>query len=186
MIKPWPHKDSKRWPALSNWWLSPRGHVACHPIQNSIILEILKFLNCSYFAKIVTRKPKIGKFTNMTELYPFLGFCGDVTSHENQEYFSRWLQWCFTFLVICPFIFAIRFWSGLVELWLRSMVRLLCSHILSPSDAQTPVDLFSCIFSPLVVWRDTSNQLETRDYEEETVLGHRTKGGWLENVTIRD
>ena len=38
----------------------------------SSILEILKFLNCSYFTKIMTRKPKIGNLTNMTELYPFL------------------------------------------------------------------------------------------------------------------
>ena len=37
-----------------------------------IILEILKLLNYSYFAKIMTRKPKIGNLTNMTELYPFL------------------------------------------------------------------------------------------------------------------
>ena len=42
------------------------------PIQNSIILEILIFLNYSYFAKIMTRKPKMGNLTNMTELYPFL------------------------------------------------------------------------------------------------------------------
>ena len=43
------------------------------PIQNSvIILEILKFINCSYFAKIMTRKPKIGNSTKVTELYPFL------------------------------------------------------------------------------------------------------------------
>ena len=34
--------------------------------------EILKFLNCSYFAKIMTRKPKIGILTKVTELYPFL------------------------------------------------------------------------------------------------------------------
>ena len=37
------------------------------------MLEILKFLNCSYFAKIMTRKPKIGNLTYMTELYPFFG-----------------------------------------------------------------------------------------------------------------
>ena len=37
-----------------------------------IILEILKFLNCSYFAKIMTRKPKIGNLTKVTELHPFL------------------------------------------------------------------------------------------------------------------
>ena len=37
-----------------------------------IILGILKFLNYSYFAKIMTRKPKIVNLTNMTELYPFL------------------------------------------------------------------------------------------------------------------
>ena len=35
-----------------------------HPIQNSIILEILKFLNYSYFANIMTRKPQIGNLTN--------------------------------------------------------------------------------------------------------------------------
>ena len=29
-------------------------------------------MNFSYFAKIKTRKPKIGNLTNMTELYPFL------------------------------------------------------------------------------------------------------------------
>ena len=43
----------------------------------------------------MTRKPKIGNLTNMTEPYPFLeskkwyllfrGFCGDMTSQENQE-----------------------------------------------------------------------------------------------------
>ena len=54
-------------------------------------LEILKFLNCSYFAKIMTRKPKIGNLTNMAKLYdPFLEskkwylllrrFCGHMTS----------------------------------------------------------------------------------------------------------
>ena len=32
----------------------------------------LKFLNYSYFAKIMTRKPKIVNLVNMTELYPFL------------------------------------------------------------------------------------------------------------------
>ena len=37
-----------------------------------IILEILKFLNYGFFAKIMTRKPKIGNLTNTTELYPFL------------------------------------------------------------------------------------------------------------------
>ena len=37
----------------------------------SLILGLLKFLNYSYFAKI-TRKPKIGNFTNMTKLCPFL------------------------------------------------------------------------------------------------------------------
>ena len=34
--------------------------------------EILKFLNYSYFAKIMTRKPKISNLTKVTELYPFL------------------------------------------------------------------------------------------------------------------
>ena len=73
------------------WKCCARGHVIQHgcPIQNPvIILEILNFLNYSYFAKIVTRKPTIGNLTNMTELYPFLeskkwhlllrGFCSDV------------------------------------------------------------------------------------------------------------
>ena len=38
----------------------------------SFILEILKYFNYSYFAKLMTRKPQIGNLTNMTELYPFL------------------------------------------------------------------------------------------------------------------
>ena len=38
----------------------------------SLILEILKFLNYSYFDKIMTRKQKIGNLTKVTELYPFL------------------------------------------------------------------------------------------------------------------
>ena len=37
-----------------------RGHTK----KSIIILEILKFLNYSYFAKIMTRKPKIGNLTN--------------------------------------------------------------------------------------------------------------------------
>ena len=45
-----------------------------HSIQNSLtfwkIFMIL--LNYSYFAKIMTGKPKIGNLTNRTELYPFL------------------------------------------------------------------------------------------------------------------
>ena len=49
----------------------------CHPTwlphtKLSLILEILKFLNCSYFAKIMTRKPKIANLTKVTEHYPFL------------------------------------------------------------------------------------------------------------------
>ena len=36
------------------------------------MFEILKFLSYSYFVKIMTRKPKIGNLTNMTELYPLL------------------------------------------------------------------------------------------------------------------
>ena len=54
------------------------------------ILEILKFLNYSFFAKIMTRKPKIGNLTNTTGLYPlqeskkwyllFKGICGHMTS----------------------------------------------------------------------------------------------------------
>ena len=43
-----------------------------HRNSNSLILEILKFLNYSYFAKIMNRKPNIGKLTKVTELYPFL------------------------------------------------------------------------------------------------------------------
>ena len=38
----------------------------------SLILEILKFLNYSYFAKCITGKLKTVELTNMTELYPFL------------------------------------------------------------------------------------------------------------------
>ena len=38
----------------------------------SLTLEILRFLNHSYFVKIITREPKIGNLTNMTGLYPFL------------------------------------------------------------------------------------------------------------------
>ena len=46
-------------------------HMAA-PYILSLILEILKFLNYSYVAKIMTRKPKIGNLTKLTELYPFL------------------------------------------------------------------------------------------------------------------
>ena len=42
------------------------------PYKLSLILEILKFLNYSYFAKIMTTKTKIGNLTKVTELYPFL------------------------------------------------------------------------------------------------------------------
>ena len=38
----------------------------------TLILEILKFLSYTYFAKIVTRKPNIGNLTKVMELYPFL------------------------------------------------------------------------------------------------------------------
>ena len=44
-----------------------------------IILEILKFLNHSYFDKFMTRKPKSG-------ICYLRGFCGHVKSHENQEF----------------------------------------------------------------------------------------------------
>ena len=68
-----------------------------HPIQKSLtfwkIFMIL--LNYSYFAKIMTGKPKSGNFTNMAKLYPFLesikwyllfrGFCGHVTSNEKHD-----------------------------------------------------------------------------------------------------
>ena len=49
------------------------GHVIQNgrPIRNSLILEILKFFNYGYFAKILTRKPKIVNLTNMTELLYF-------------------------------------------------------------------------------------------------------------------
>ena len=63
------------------------------------ISKILEILKSSYFAKIMTRKPKIGNLTNMTKLCPFWshksgicylrGFCGDMTSHENQEYLNK-------------------------------------------------------------------------------------------------
>ena len=51
--------------------------MTCHTwsphTKLSLILEIFKKkLDCSYFAKIMTRKPKIGNLTNMTELCPFL------------------------------------------------------------------------------------------------------------------
>ena len=32
----------------------------------------MKFLNCSYFTQIMTRKPRIGNLMKVTELYPFL------------------------------------------------------------------------------------------------------------------
>ena len=35
-------------------------------------IQLESFEYYSYFAKITTRKPKIGKLTNVTELYPFL------------------------------------------------------------------------------------------------------------------
>ena len=38
----------------------------------SLILEILKYFNYGCFAESMTRKPKIGNLTNMTEIYPFL------------------------------------------------------------------------------------------------------------------
>ena len=51
--------------------------MPCHPTwplhtKLSLILYILKYLNYSYFAKIMTRKPNIGNLSNMTKLYPFL------------------------------------------------------------------------------------------------------------------
>ena len=36
-----------------------------------IIFVLLKFLNYSYFTKIMTRKPKLGDLANMTKIYPF-------------------------------------------------------------------------------------------------------------------
>ena len=74
---------------VANFWLSshnfcgvagnskssifPTWHVIQNgrPIRNSLILEILKFFNYGYFAKILTRKPKIVNLTNMTELLYF-------------------------------------------------------------------------------------------------------------------
>ena len=35
--------------------------------------KILKLLNYSYVAKIMTGKPKISDWTNMTKLYPVIG-----------------------------------------------------------------------------------------------------------------
>ena len=35
------------------------------------MLKILTFFNYSYFAKLMTRKPKSGMLPDMTELYPF-------------------------------------------------------------------------------------------------------------------
>ena len=47
--------------------------MPCHPTwPPHTKFKILRFLNYSYFTKIVTRKPKIGNLTNMTELYPLL------------------------------------------------------------------------------------------------------------------
>ena len=47
---------------------SPRGHPTWLPhTKLSLILEIFTFSNYSYFAKIMTRKPKIANLTNMTE-----------------------------------------------------------------------------------------------------------------------
>ena len=43
------------------------------PIQQSLqFWKYWNFFNHSYFAKSMTRKPKIGNLTNVTELYPFL------------------------------------------------------------------------------------------------------------------
>ena len=69
--------------------------IACYPTWpphtnlsygNIDIFELQQ--SYMYFAKIVTRKPKIGNLTNMTELYPFVesksgicyfrGFCGHL------------------------------------------------------------------------------------------------------------
>ena len=63
----------------------------------------IDFFYYSYFAKIMTRKSKIGNLTNMTELYPFLVstkwhllikgiLSGDVTSYENQEFDEQVMQ----------------------------------------------------------------------------------------------
>ena len=50
-----------------------RGSCFGCPIQDSLTFwKILKLLNYSYFAKIITGKPKIGNLTNMTKLYSFL------------------------------------------------------------------------------------------------------------------
>ena len=69
-------------------------YTAHHPTWQphtklSLILEILKFLNCSYFTKIMTKKPKIGNLTNKTKNYPFLEskkwyllFKGILWSHD--------------------------------------------------------------------------------------------------------
>ena len=58
------------------------GHVGWHDFGNIEIFE----LQLQYFTKIMTRKPKIGNLTNITELYPFPQSkkWHDVTSHENQ------------------------------------------------------------------------------------------------------
>ena len=42
-----------------------------HAVPSNMV-EILKSLNCSYLAKIITRNPKIVNLTKVTELYPFL------------------------------------------------------------------------------------------------------------------
>ena len=72
------------------------GHAACQPIQNfATLVEILTFFNYSYFARNMTRKPKIVNLTKVTiklccinfwsQKSGIVLFCGDVTSHENQE-----------------------------------------------------------------------------------------------------
>ena len=57
------------WPCAG--WHGMSSNMLPHT-KLSFILEILKFLNYSYFIKIMTRKPKIGNLTNMPKLYPFL------------------------------------------------------------------------------------------------------------------
>ena len=58
--------------------------MPCH------IMNVLNF--CSYFTKIMTRKPNIGSWTNMTERYPFL---------ESKKWYLlfKWILWSRDLLV---------------------------------------------------------------------------------------
>ena len=63
------------------WWSGCNSKISIFPKLKRVlygaamlddIVCLLKFLNYSFFTKIMTRKPNIGNLTDMTELYPFL------------------------------------------------------------------------------------------------------------------